>query len=186
MLRRLSICFLALALCGCAGGKDQLEQVMEFRTALLHANGCVFHMQGTADFSDKTYSFGMECETDRDGNLQFSVIEPEYISGISGSVQYDGGNIKFDDVVFGFPLQNEGYLAPVAGPWIMVCALRSGYIRYCGIEDGLLRITVDDSYEENALTLDVWFNEDGIPIQADVFENQRRILSFRVENFRLL
>lgn len=186
MLRRLYMCFLALVLCGCAGRKDQMEQAMEFRTALLNANGCGFRIQATADFSDRTYSFEMECETDREGNLQFSVLEPEYISGISGTIQYDSGNIIFDDVVFGFPLQNEGYLAPVAGPWVMVRALRSGYIRYSGIEEGLLRITVDDSYEEDALTLDIWFNEDGVPIQADVFENQRRILSFRVENFRLL
>ena len=89
-------------------------------------------------------------------------------------------------MAFAFPLQNEGYLTPISGPWIMLRAIRSGYIRYCGREEGLLRITVDDSFEEDALMLDIWLNESGIPVQADIFENQQRILSIRIETFRLL
>ena len=186
MIKRAWICFVVLMLCGCGSANNELEQALAFRAAILNAPGCTFQISATADFSDMTYSFKMNCEADQNGNIKFAVKEPEYIAGITGSIQYDGGKLCFDDVAFAFPLQNEGYLTPISGPWIMLRAIRSGYIRYCGREEGLLRITVDDSFEEDALMLDVWFDRGNIPLQADIYENNRRILTVIIKNYVLL
>ncbi len=34
--------------------------------------------------------------------------------------------------------------------------LRSGYITSAGMDGGRLRLTIDDSYEDDALHLDIW------------------------------
>ena len=86
----------------------------------------------------------------------------------------------------GFALQTDGLFSPVSAPWVFVRALRGGYVRYCGREDGLLRLTVDDSYEDDALTLDIWINGQGQPVQADIFENNQRILTLTIREYHIL
>ena len=176
----------ALVLCGCRGDNDEFDQAMKVRTGLLNAGGCQFEAVITADFSERAYTFAMACRSDEKGDLDFEVLEPEDISGITGSIDFEGGKLIFDDTVLAFALQTEGILSPVSAPWILIRALRSGYVRYCTREDGLLRLTVDDSYEDDALMLDIWINEMGQPVQADVYGNNRRILSLIVRNYRLV
>lgn len=181
------VIFLAvLLLCGCSGATDEFDRAMRVRTGLLNAKGCSFEATVTADFADQTYTFAMACRSDEEGNLEFEVLEPDYISGISGTIDFEGGKLTFDDTALAFALQTDGFLSPVSAPWVLVRALRAGYVRYCGQEEDLLRLTVDDSYEDDALTLDIWINGQGQPEQADIYENNRRILSLMIRNYQLL
>lgn len=175
-------CFLLLL--GCSKENGGLNKAMELRTSLLNS-ACRFEATITADFGDKTYTFTMECAADDQGNITFTVLAPESIAGISGTVQSQGGALTFDDTALAFPLEADGLLSPVSGPWVMIQALRSGYIRSCGQEEGLWRVTVDDSFQEDALTLDIWLDEEGLPVRADIYEENRRILAFEVKDFRI-
>jgi hypothetical protein len=174
-----------LLLCGCDRGNEGIDRVMSLRTDLLNANGCSFEAQVTADFTEATYTFKMRCQSDKDGNLEFEVLEPEYISGITGAIGGDGGKLTFDDTALTFALQTDGMLSPVGGPWVLMRALRGGYVRYCTQEEALLRVTMDDSYEDDALTLDLWVNGAGEPVRADIYENNRRIITITVKNYQL-
>lgn len=186
MKRILLLVMTAIMLCGCSRGSDEFDRAMSLRTDLINANGCSFVAKVTADFSDKTYTFIMRCQSDKDGNLEFEVLEPEYISGIKGNIRYDGGKLTFDDIALAFGLQADGLISPVSAPWVLVRALRGGYVRYCGREEQFLRLTVDDSYEEDALMLDIWIGADNKPVQADIYENNKRILTLVVSDFQLL
>lgn len=179
------ILLLLTTLWGCYGNNEGFDRAMELRTSLLNGQGCQFETEITADFGDKAYSFSMDCQLDTDGNMFFSVQAPEYIAGISGGIQQNGGKLTFDDVALTFPLQGDGVLSPVSGPWIMVKALRSGYVRSCSTEQGLFRMTVDDSYEDDALTLDIWVDGGNGPVRADIYEENRRIMTIVVKNFQL-
>ena len=44
---------------------------------------------------------------------------------------------------------------------------------------------MDDSYEENALNLDVWLDSEDIPQRADICYAGKRILSLNLENVRI-
>lgn len=176
----------AILLCGCNKGNNEFDRAMLLRTDLLNANGCSFVAKVTADFSDRTYTFTMRCQSDQNGNVTFEVLEPDYISGIQGKIAYDGGKLIFDDTALAFGLQADGLISPVSAPWVLVRALRGGYVRYCGQEEQFLRLTVDDSYEEDALMLDIWIGADNKPIQADVYENNKRILTLVVSDYQLL
>ena len=175
-----------LLLCGCSGRNEEFDKAMLLRTQLLNANGCRFQAVVTADYGDQIYTFSLNCEVDKAGNVSFTVNEPEYISGIKGQISNNGGKLTFDDVALSFALQVDDMLSPVSAPWIFVRSLREGYVRSCGSEGDSVRITVDDSYQEDALMLDIWLDGSDCPFQADIYEDNRRILTLQITDFVLL
>ena len=159
-----------------------MDSALVLRTQLLQAQRCEFRAKITADYADKTYTFAMSCRLDAHGNLFFTVLAPDSISGITGSVGDDGGKLTFDDQVLGFSLLAEERLSPVSGPWVMMRALRSGYIVSCSEGQIMLR----DTYEEDAFGVEVWLGEDFLPATAQIYWQGCRILTIEVENFSIV
>ena len=62
-------------------------------------------------------------------------------------------------------------------------ALRGGNIRAAGVEEEYLHIVLDDSFAEDALQVDVWLDENHLPVRGDILHEGIRILSVDVENF---
>lgn len=170
-------------LCGCQ--QSGLEQGMELRGKLLQAETCAFDASVTADYGDRLYKFSMSCNADKEGTVTFTVTKPENISGISGKLDKTGGILTFDDTVLEFGLMAEERLSPVSAPWLLVKTLRSGYLKSAGAEDGITRLSLDDSYQDDALTVDVWLGEDGLPTRGEILFDGRRILTVEVENLQI-
>lgn len=185
MKRIIPFLLVLFLLSGCAAANDGMNRAMALRSAIL-AKGARFDATVTADYGDRTYSFGMLCSLDSDGTLTFSVTAPETIAGITGSVSSSGGKLTFDDKALAFSLLADGQVSPVSGPWLLMKTLRSGYLTSCGIEDGCVRIAIDDSYADDALHLDVWLDENDLPKRGEVLWRGRRILSVDIENFVFL
>ena len=183
--------YVLLALCvflfsGCSEYPKEIETALELRSKLLQAQSYSFVAEVTADYGDKLHSFTMNCTAGANGNIEFTVSKPDSISGISGTLDGEGGKLTFDDTALHFPLLAEGQLAPVSAPWILIGTLRSGYITSACTEDGIIRLSIDDSYEDDPLRLDIWLNTDNIPDHADILFEGRRILSINVKNFAIL
>ena len=159
---------------------------MTFRDRLLDASGCEFAAYITADYGAEVHSFKMNIHSDPDGNVAFEVTEPVPISGITGTVTRSGGALTFDDTILGFPMLAEGRLAPVSAPWVLLKALRSGYISSVSREGELWHLTVLDSYEEDALVLDVWFDEDWQPTHSEILYKGEKILTLVPEDLRFV
>lgn len=185
MKRILAIFCLLMTLTGCAGSQDMMDRAMALRSRLL-AGSAEFHAKITADYTDRIYTFGMDCRLDTSGGLTFTVTEPEPIAGIKGNIAATGGKLTFGEDVLAFPLLAEGQVSPVSAPWLLMKTLRSGYLTSCGMEDGILRLSIDDSYEDDALHLDIWLNEEELPKHGEILWQGRRILSVTVENFRFV
>lgn len=185
MKRIIPILLILVLLAGCAGARDTMDRAMALRSALL-AKGAEFDATVTADYGDKTYSFGMHCRMEAQGKVTFSVTAPETIAGITGTVSASGGKLTFDGNALAFTLLADGQVSPVSGPWLLMKTLRSGYLTSCGVEDGCLRIAIDDSYEDDALHLDVWLDESDCPKRGEILWKGRRILTVEIENFVFL
>ena len=185
MKRIIPILLILVLLAGCAGARDTMDRAMALRSALL-AKGAEFDAAVTADYGDKTYSFGMHCRMEAQGKVTFSVTAPETIAGITGTVSTSGGKLTFDGNALAFTLLADGQVSPVSGPWLLMKTLRSGYLTSCGVEDGCLRIAIDDSYEDDALHLDVWLDESDCPKRGEILWKGRRILTVEIENFVFL
>ena len=172
-----------LLLSGCAGANGEMQRALGLRETLLAAEGCTFQATVTADYGDQVYTFTMLCSADKNGDMTFSVITPESISGVSGRITQSGGRLTFDDTALAFSPLAEGEISPVTAPWLFLRTLRSGYIRACGKDGDSLQVTVDDSYEADALQLDIWLSSADVPQRAQVLWHGRRVLSLGIENF---
>lgn len=183
MKRILAVCILvSLILAGCAQSQSRIDRCMALRAKLLRC-GCQFTAEVTADYGDKLHTFTLACAADAQGNLTFSVIQPESIAGISGTITGEGGFLTFEDAVLQFDLLADDTVTPVSAPWILIRTLRGGYLTAAGEEGDLLRVTIDDSYEEDALQLDIWLNDGDAPVRGDILYDGRRILSLVIRDF---
>lgn len=183
MKKWISVLAALVLLSGCSKTPDISNDVMKLRTSLL-SQGCTFDTEVTADYGDRTYTFSAHWIADAGGNLQFEMTAPETIAGITGKIDSEGGKLTFDETVLAFELQADGLLSPVSAPWVMMKALRSGFVRHWGMDGEFLRTRIDDSYRDDALTLDIWL-EGNQPVRADIFADNRRILSIKVNSFAL-
>lgn len=162
-----------------------MEQALAFRSRLLGASAVTFDARITADYGDHVEQFTLGCRTDEAGALAFTVLHPAGISGITGTVAGQQGSLTFDDTVLAFPLLAQDRLSPVSGPWVVMQALRSGYITSAGREGELLRLTVNDSYAEDPLTLELWLSGDTVTA-AEIGWRGMRQLTLCIENFTIL
>ncbi len=178
------LCMLFL-LTGCTGKSGELEQAMGLRAKLLACQGCSFDATITADYGDELHTFGMSCQSDNKGNVTFSVTAPESIAGITGKIDASGGKLTFDDKALYFELLADNQITPVSGPWILMKTLMGGYITSCGMDGANLRLSIDDSYEDDALHLDIWLNEDDLPIRGEILFDGRRIVTMELQNFQI-
>ena len=182
MKKLLPLLLTVVFLGGCAQTPKEMERALALRARLLQASACTFNAEITADYGEILHSFGMTCSGDSQGNVTFCVTAPESIAGITGGISRQGGALTFDDTALYFDLLADGQLSPVSAPWVLVKALRGGNMTSAGVENGQLRISVDDSYEEDALNLDVWLDASDVPQRADICYAGKRILSLKLEN----
>lgn len=182
MKRLLAVLLIAVVLSGC-GSNSNLDRAMALRQRLLDSSGCSFDTVITADYGQTVYTFEMHCQADSTGNLSFTVTSPETISGITGTVSEDGGNLTFDDQVLAFEMLADGQITPVSAPWLLLRSLRGGYLKYCSTEEDRMRITIDDSYADDALQLDIWVDGSDVPQEAEILWQGRRIVTLTVNNF---
>ena len=186
MKRIAVLVLLVIFLAGCGGQESLMDRAAAFRQTLLTAQGCSFDTRITADFGDKTYTFAMACTADQQGNLSFTVSEPETIAGITGMVSAVGGKLTFDDTALAFALLADGEISPVSSPWLLIKTLRSGYLSACGMDGELIRLTIDDSYEADAMQVNVWMDGNDLPVRGEILWQGRRMITLSVENFRYL
>ena len=185
-MKKLAVTVLMMVfLSGCASGAGSLERAMELRAKLLGCTGCAFDAAVTADYGDEVHTFAMNCTGDNDGNLQFTVTAPETIAGITGKFEGQKGMLTFDDFALEFPRLTDEQITPVSGPWILMRTLLGGYLTACGPDGENTHVTIHDSYEDDALTLDIWLNPENVPIRGEILCDGRRIVTMDIENFTI-
>ena len=163
-----------------------MDQLIGLRTQLLDAKGCSFLAEVTADYGDEIYIFTLNCNVDEQGSLAFTVEDPQTISGITGTVDASGGKLTFNDDAVLFETLCDGLITPVSAPWVMISALRGGYIIATGEEDEHIIATIRDTYKEQALEADFIFSNDCVPVRCEMLWQGKRILSMNVEKFVIL
>ena len=184
-MKKWGIFLLIWILTGCSAGEKALDRAMTLRADLLGSSQCRFDATVTADYGDELYTFGMHCTADSTGDLEFRVTLPESIAGITGCFTGEKGLLTFDDFALEFPRLTDDQITPISGPWILMKTLQGGYLTSCGPDGENLMLTIHDSYEEDALTMDIWLNEENLPIRGEILYDGRRIVTMDIENFRI-
>lgn len=182
MKRIFCLLWSVIFLFGCSQDPSGLKEAMEFRERLLKG-GCRFQTEVTADFGDTVNTFRMDCAVQIQGDLTFTVTEPELIRGIGGRVTGSQGTLIFSDTVLAFPLLAQGELSPVSAPWLLVNALRSGSMSCVGKDDALTRLSLADTFLGEGLRVEVWFDGQWLPVEAELYWNGRRAVSMKIMDF---
>lgn len=185
MKRATALLLAAVILTGCTPKNEAMDQALQLRTKLLSAAGTSFTAEITADYGDKQQSFTLDCTADPKGTITFRVIKPGSIEGIEGNIDGEDGRLTFGDTALLFPLLADGQVTPVCAPWLLYKTLRSGYITSAGISGAQTLVSIDDSFREDALHLDIWIDDFGIPTRAEILYRERKILSLDVKDFRI-
>lgn len=185
MKRIAAVIFALVLLTGCTGKRDELDRAMKLRANLLGCLGCSFDVAVTADYGDEIFEFAMSCEADGRGNLSFTVTQPESIAGITGEISSGEGKLTFEDAALQFPLLADDQVTPISGPWILIKTLLGGYLTAANEEEDLLHLTIHDSYEDDALQMEIWLNSENAPVCGEILYDGRRIVTMTVENFRI-
>lgn len=185
MKQTVAIFLTLVLLTGCTGKRDELDRAMKLRASLLGCLGCSFDVAITADYGDELHEFAMACEADGRGNLTFTVTAPESIAGITGGISSGEGKLTFEDTALYFPLLADDQVTPISGPWILMKTLLGGYLTAANEEESLLHLTIHDSYEEDALQMEIWLSEKDVPICGEIFYDGRRIVTMAVTNFEI-
>lgn len=175
---------MVMMMAGCGEADRQMEQALAFRSKLLGASQTAFTARIRADYIDHAEEFTLKCSVDGAGVLTFEVTEPSEISGITGGVSGETGNLSFDDTVLAFPLMADQRLSPVSGPWVLIQAMRSGYLTACVQEGELLHVTVDDRYASDPLTLEIWIRGEEI-VSAEIAWRGIRQMTLELEDYRM-
>lgn len=178
------IAAMMLMLSGCGIAESEIDRAIALRTRLL-GSGCSFSADVKADYGDEVFLFSLSCCADADGGCTFTVDEPDSIAGITGRIAGEHGELTFDDIALAFSLMADDQVSPVSAPWILLKALRSGYLRAAGMDGELLRVGINDSYEEDAMQLDVWLDREDRPVRAEISYGGYTILSLAVDNFEI-
>lgn len=179
----LVVCIVFLT--GCSHQRD-VNAGLALRDVILKADACTFRTVITADYIDRVYTFQIQCKFDKTGNMEFTVIEPELISGITGCITAESGKLTFDDQLLVFELLADGQLTPVSAPWVFMKALRSGYIHSFAQNDEVVQMCINDSYNSDALEVDIHLNAESHPFYAEILWMNRRILSLSISDFCIL
>ena len=184
-VKLISLICVVVLFSGCKSSNSLMTNAVTLRENITKSDGCSFSATVTADYGEKLYVFTMDCQTDKDGNMNFSVIKPATLAGITGKIDSSGGAITFDDKVLAFQTIADGQVTPVTAPWLLVKTLRSGYLRDCTDTENGYKISIDDSYAEDALRLNIYV-EENLPVSGEIFWNGRRVLTLTVDNFTYL
>ena len=91
----LALCFFLFS--GCSENPKEIETALELRSKLLQAQSCSFEADVTADYGDKLHIFTMDCIVETNGDVAFSIIKPDSISGIRGTLSGEGGKLLFEE-----------------------------------------------------------------------------------------
>lgn len=184
MKRLMGLVLVLLLLCGCTS-TDGMDRALAARSKF-QSNSCRFRATVAADYGDMIHTFVLDCEADTNGDMAFSVAAPDTISGITGRLTGESGFLTFDNEILAFDLLADGQLSPVSAPWVLVHTLRSGYLRSCAEAENGWHLTINDSYAEGALQVDIWLDSGNVPTGAEILWQGRRILTVRVESFEFL
>lgn len=185
-MRRFAVIIVfVIFLCGCSQNDSGTDRALALRSKVLNGESS-FLATVTADYGEYICVFKLACNCNSSGEVSFQVQSPETVKGISGVISETGGDIRFDDRLLTFPLVVEDVISPVSGPWVMMQALRGGYIRSTGDDGEKLQVIIDDSYYGKNLQVNIWLDSADAPIFAEIIWQGSRVLSVQVENYTIV
>ncbi len=162
---------LPLTACGGAGEENEAETLLQqARSRYLEMTACQGHMDMTADYGQRVYTYGVDFSWEKEGETLLTITAPENVAGAVARIARGETAMEYDGVMLETgPLDAAG-LSPIdAVPAILTC-LREGFLAECVLEDWdgetrLHLISRDPNAEPGTGTeTDLWLDRESLAI----------------------
>lgn len=178
-----AIFLVLLSLSGCAKEDKYEQKALNFRTEMMEQQSCDFTADINASFSNKEYEFTVQVQYAPEETI-VTVISPEAIAGISASVSNSGAELCYDGAELMLGQLADGQVSPMSVPWLLAQCWLGEYISAYGADGELSRITYLKGYADEELTVDTWFDDNDVPVYAEVTYGSDRYISVKIRDFQ--
>lgn len=168
---------LLLSACGGKGGDQADELVQDVRSAYLAMETCTAHMELTADYGQRVFTYGMELSWQRDGETVLTLTSPENVAGTSAVIAAGETALEYEGVMVETgPLDGAG-LSPIDAVPALLAYAREGFIAESALEERetgqWFHITCRDPENEPGAGLegDLWFDPESYALLRGEISN---------------
>ncbi len=186
MYRRLAVLLCVLLLSSCSGPQDAVQEALDFRVRLLGAKECRFSADVTADFDERVCDFSLDCVyAPQENEASLTVTAPDSIAGITATVAGGEAEVSFDWLRLELGTLPGGGAVPLQLPRILGDAWAYGYVESEAEISGGRLVTWRAGSADDELLVYTWFDEQGVPTEAEVYAGTERVLSAQINAFSL-
>ncbi len=160
----IALCLL-LPSCGGETGNEAEQLALDIRTEYLAMQSCAAHVELTADYGQRVYTYGLDLSYVREEEMTLTITEPEHIAGIMAHIWEGETTLEYEGVRVETGPLNEAGLSPMNALPVLLTGIQEGFLAESVLEGGgeepeTLHITIRDPEAEagSGTELQIWFD----------------------------
>lgn len=194
-MRRIQFCALMISLllllsaCGAGGGEEEKENAaLLLQQEYQSIPGCSMTARVRCDRDGEVEDYTLTCQWRSDDTATVTIVEPEYLAGVSAAFDGETMSLLYEDVSLGAGAVSSEELSPAQALPAVVRAIREGYLLEKGAEtvgDAPCLHLVFDTTGENGgkINTHVWFGEDHLPVRSEIVVDNQTIFTVSFTSF---
>ena len=158
---------LPLSACGGATGESGAETMaLDVRAKYLEMTACAGHMELTADYGQRVYTYGVDVTWAREGETLLTLTSPESVAGLTAHISQGETALEYDGVMVETGELNADGLTPVDAVPALLAYAQEGFMAECVLEDWdgeeRLHVTCRDPEKDpgQGTEAQLWFQPD--------------------------
>ena len=160
----IALCLL-LPSCGGETGNEAEQLALDIRTEYLAMQSCAAHVELTADYGQRVYTYGLDLSYVREEEMTLTITEPEHIAGSMAHIREGETTLEYEGVRVETGPLNEAGLSPMNALPVLLTGIQEGFLAESVLEGGgeepeTLHITIRDPEAEagSGTELQIWFD----------------------------
>ena len=163
---------LCMALVGCGGEMDQVEQTEELQLRFQNLSAAQVEADLTCHYGEEVRTYTLRC-TYTPEQSRVEVLAPETLAGIAATLTGENLTVEYDGIMLDAGIYSGTDISPMWAVPSILRAMGEGYPLEYGQEelDGVdcLRCTFETTDDAGGKRYyAVWFGEDGIPLRGEI------------------
>ncbi len=188
----MTVLVLTLSACGGTAENEAETLMLEARSRFLEMTACTAHLELTADYGRRVYTYGVDLTWAGDGETVLTLTAPENVAGTTARIAGGETALEFDGVMVETgPLSDTG-LSPIDAVPALLGYAREGFLAECVMEDweGEQRLHAVCRDPEKApgegIECDLWFAPDTFSLlRGELSERGFTVIQCDVSEFSM-
>ena len=176
----------ALLLCGCAGGRADLDRVQALREEYAALTACSGTAELTADYGRRVYEYTVEFSLE-DGALILTVTAPEEVAGVTARAAEGETTLAYDGAELETGALSPDGLSPLSALPALLDRAARGFSDSCGKEEdgAVFRVDYRDPEASPGVGAEasLWFGPEGDLLRGELYQDGRMVIRCELTDF---